>query len=312
MPMTPTALRTSSFDFSPSRDLARFAFLAFALLIVVWPGPTARPLPQAAAGLFPPLESWRLAVLSGDAAKLKALYSTSPEPRISDLKNDPRSLQDELSFWTGWKAKGLSDINLEILQQQDPKPDFHAVNLRVALTLKGSAASKHEYILVGQGWQKQGDHWLLGITQRSDAAGLRQPATKKDIYPVNADVKKEIAEALQGTASSHKRLLLVFGGNWCYDCHVLDEAFHSPEIAPALYKSFDVLHVDIGQMDKNLDIAKQYDIPLNRGVPAIAVLDSDGKLLFSQKRGEFEAARSMTTEDILEFLNKWKPATAVR
>jgi hypothetical protein len=68
--------------------------------------------------------------------------------------------------------------------------------------------------------------------------------------------------------------------------------------------------VDIGQMDKNLDVAKQYDVPLDRGVPAIAVLESDGKLLFSQKRGEFETARSMAPEDILDFLNKWKPTAS--
>ncbi len=51
------------------------------------------------------------------------------------------------------------------------------------------------------------------------------------------------------------------------------------------------------------DVAKQYDGPLDRGGPAIAALESDGKLLFSQKRGEFEAARSMAPEDILDFLH---------
>jgi hypothetical protein len=60
-------------------------------------------------------------------------------------------------------------------------------------------------------------------------------------------------------------------------------------------------------MDKNLDIAKKYDVPLDRGVPAIAVLDSNGTLLFSQKRGEFEAARYMAPEDILAFLHAWQP-----
>jgi thioredoxin 1 len=91
---------------------------------------------------------------------------------------------------------------------------------------------------------------------------------------------------------------------------VLDDAFHSPEISPVLEKSFEVVHVNIGHMDKNPEIARQYDVPVDRGVPAIAVLDSDGKLLFSQKRGEFETARSMAPEDILDFLNKWKPATS--
>jgi hypothetical protein len=310
--MTSAIVRNHSLARCNVRRVLRLTFLLFSLLIMMWAGSSARPVPQAGATPFAPLASWRLAVLSGDAAKLKTLYSVSPGPRIVNLKNEPKTLQDELSFWTRWKAKGLSDINLEVLQQQDPKPDFHVVNLRVALTLTDGQATKHEYVLIGQGWLKQGDHWLLGITQRSDAAGLRQPAARKDIYPADADVKKEIADALQGAASSHKRILVVFGGNWCYDCHVLDEAFHSPEIAPTLDQSFEVLHVDIGHMDRNLDVAKQYEVPLNRGVPAIAVLDSDGKLLFSQKRGEFEAARSMATEDILDFLNKWKPAGPAR
>ena len=34
-------------------------------------------------------------------------------------------------------------------------------------------------------------------------------------------------------AKDHKRVILVFGANWCYDCHVLDMAFHRPDFAPA-------------------------------------------------------------------------------
>jgi thioredoxin 1 len=147
------------------------------------------------------------------------------------------------------------------------------------------------------------------MAQRSNPAGLRQPLQNKEIYPASADSGKEIDEAPHSALPTHKRLLLVFGADWCYDCHVLDDAFHSPEIAPTLEKYFEVVHVDIGKEDKNLDLAKKYDVPLDRGVPAIAVLDSDGKLLFSQKHGEFEAARSMATDDILTFLNKWKPAS---
>jgi len=105
-------------------------------------------------------------------------------------------------------------------------------------------------------------------------------------------------------------VMLVFGGNWCYDCHVLDAAFHSPEIAPTLNRNFIVVHVDIGEYNKNLDLAKKYDVPLERGVPAAAILDSDGKLVVSQKNQEFEKARSMAPEDILAFLNKWKAPVA--
>jgi len=146
---------------------------------------------------------------------------------------------------------------------------------------------------------------LLGHAQGKKP--LAKPSEKRDIYPANVDAKAEIAEALATAAKTNRRVILVFGGNWCYDCHVLDAAFHSPEIAPTLNKNFVVVHVNVGEFDKNLEIADKYEVPLKRGVPASAVLESDGKLLFSQKHGEFEAARSMATEDVLAFLNKWKP-----
>jgi hypothetical protein len=46
---------------------------------------------------------------------------------------------------------------------------------------------------------------------------------------------------------------------------------------------------------------------MKRGIPAIALLDSSGKLLYSQKNGEWERARALGPEDLLEFLRKWKP-----
>jgi hypothetical protein len=39
----------------------------------------------------------------------------------------------------------------------------------------------------------------------------------------------------------------------------------------------------------------------------LAVLGPDGSLLYSQKNGEWESARSMDPEDIITFLDKWKP-----
>ena len=151
----------------------------------------------------------------------------------------------------------------------------------------------------------------MAVSTSVESAQVKRPPAEatenRDIYPANVDAKTEIAKALAEAAKTHRRVMLVFGGNWCYDCHVLDAAFRSAEVAPTLDQNFVVVHVNIGEYDKNLDIADMYEVPLKRGVPACAVLDSDGRLLFSQKHGEFEAARSMKTEDVLAFLKKWKP-----
>jgi hypothetical protein len=42
-------------------------------------------------------------------------------------------------------------------------------------------------------------------------------------------------------------------------------------------------------------------------VPALAVLDEHGKLLYSQKSGEFEAMRRMESSEVTRFLVQWKP-----
>ena len=72
--------------------------------------------------------------------------------------------------------------------------------------------------------------------------------------------------------------------------------------------NYEVVHIDLGPDEKkNLDLVKEYDIPLDKGIPALAVAESDGKLLVSQKNGEFEDARGLTPDALAEFLNKWKP-----
>jgi thiol:disulfide interchange protein len=140
----------------------------------------------------------------------------------------------------------------------------------------------------------------------NDAEVLEPVAVKKDLYPSDADAKKEIDEALRQASSEKKRVLLVFGGNWCYDCHVLDRALHEGPAGKVMKESFLLVHVDIGEADKNLDLAKKYKIPLEKGVPAVAILGGDGRLFYSSGAGEFEAARKMMKKDLVEFLKQWK------
>src|SRR6266849_6896361 len=98
--------------------------------------------------------------------------------------------------------------------------------------------------------------------------GVLDPITAKtDLYPADADARKEIGEALKLAATDHKRVLLVFGANWCYDCHVLDRALHDGAAGQAVKESFLLVHVDIGEGEKNPELVKQYKINLDKAVP---------------------------------------------
>lgn len=133
---------------------------------------------------------------------------------------------------------------------------------------------------------------------------------QRTIYPEPSLAKTQIAAALRTAARTHKRILLDFGGNWCGDCIVLDMYFHNPQNLPLLEKNFVLVHVNVGEYDANLDLAKKYGIPLQKGVPAVAVLSDAGKLLYSQHDGEFEKMARLEPQDVTRFLLQWKPAKA--
>jgi thioredoxin 1 len=148
---------------------------------------------------------------------------------------------------------------------------------------------------------------LLGILGAS-AVATAQAQTKSvaDIYPAPEVAQAEIKAALAKAVKQHKRVILDFGGNWCGDCRVLDKYFRQEPNASILKANFILVDVNIGKFDRNQDIAKQYGVPLEKGVPGLAVLDSTGHPLYSQKNGEFESMGRMDPTSVTEFLNHWK------
>jgi hypothetical protein len=283
--------------------------IAIALLSVaivtphVW-GQDAAAAQHAASSTL--LERWKSAVLTGDPIGLKMLYSATPAPNVSVGGKDSDADAD-VNFWVGLKAR---NIQAEIAQTSSPQPGVQVVVFQAEIQRASSGKTETVYVNEAQAWQQQGDEWRLAVAQRSEPAHLKQPLNKdKNLYPADADARAEIKEAQGKAAKEHKRVLLVFGANWCFDCHVLDLAFQRPDFAPVI-AGYEVVHVDIGaDGKKNGELAKEFQVPLDKGVPALAVLDGDGKLVVSQKNGEFENARAMTPGALLEFLNKWKAAS---
>jgi hypothetical protein len=249
---------------------------------------------------FPPLDQWSSAVLAGDAAVLKDLYSSDPPAQV--MANGLRVNADaDMSFWLGLKAQSMK---LVIVRMKE-RPGAESIVFQAEVLLPNGKTLR---VTDGQGWRKQGEQWRLAGVERADDPHLAQPSDmNKNIYPADANAHADLKQAEEKAATGHKRVLLVFGANWCYDCHVLDLAFHRPDFASVM-AGYEVVHVDLGPDEKkNADLVKQFDVPLDKGVPALAVAESDGKLVVSQKNGEFEDARSLTPEALLDFLNKWKP-----
>ncbi len=217
-------------------------------------------------------------------------------------------ISPETDFWQELVSTGMTDFEVSPLEEANQQ-GLHLVTLAVTMKLKTPDGPRTRYVTEQQAWQQQGDKWRIVIAAHSDIVKM-PPALKQNLnlYNKDADAKVEIGEAVAKAKKDHQRVILVFGANWCYDCHVLDQAFQQTDVAPLLRKSFQVVHVDIGDDGKkNNNLAAEYQVPLNKGVPALAVLDANGKLVYSQKNGEWESARSLDPDDVIAFLDRWKP-----
>lgn len=131
-----------------------------------------------------------------------------------------------------------------------------------------------------------------------------------DLYPATANAHEDIRQAILKASAEHKNVLLVFGGNWCIDCHLLDLYFHDPGNASLLAANYVLVNVNIGEYDRNLDLIRKYGIPLSKGVPALVVLDGAGHVLYAQRNAEFENMRVQDASAVTVFLQKWKPRPA--
>jgi thioredoxin 1 len=274
------------------------------------------PMIGAAQSRFEPVNRWKAALETGNEAALAALYSKVPPAQVQTAAGTVEDAEAEARYWAAAMAKRPVSLNPKLLTVEPRQAGLVEAVLRVEMTFPGASGGQPFAAAVHQLWQRQGNDWLIVATRRSDLEPnpprrLPEPVKPKtDLYAPPEEAKAEIDAALATAAKDHKRVILVFGANWCYDCHVLDATFHSKAIAPLVNANYHVVHVNVGDEDKNLDLAEKYGVPLKKGIPGLAVLDPDGHLVYSQKEGEFENSLRIGPADVTAFLKKWAPAHA--
>jgi len=147
--------------------------------------------------------------------------------------------------------------------------------------------------------------WVLILVLLVSGGFLK--GSTEPIYDEKADAQRDISAAIANARKAKKNIVLIFGANWCPDCHALDAQMHNAELAALLAQNFEIVKVDIGRHNKNLDLAKQYKVPIQHGIPALAVLDFGGHLLYAMDQGQFADARNMSYESIKAFFEQWRP-----
>lgn len=129
-------------------------------------------------------------------------------------------------------------------------------------------------------------------------AALTANAAEKP-YDESADGKQDVQHAL--ATATNTPVLVVFGANWCPDCLALDRALHKSPNAELLKRDFKLVKVDVGHMDKNVELAASYGVHLTNGIPTVVILSPKNEVLYATKEGELSHARNMSDDGIYQF-----------
>lgn len=144
---------------------------------------------------------------------------------------------------------------------------------------------------------------LPALIQGAEVTGAKSPP----LYDETADGSKQVAEALGTAKKEGKHVLLQFGANWCGWCHKLHGLFETDKgIAEELKKNYVVVLIDVNN-GHNSETDSEYGHPTRFGLPAIAVLDANGKQLTTKNTGELEEGDHHSPEKVLAFLKEWAP-----
>jgi thiol-disulfide isomerase/thioredoxin len=132
------------------------------------------------------------------------------------------------------------------------------------------------------------------------------PVVERRPYDENADANAAVDAAFARAKANGKRVLIDLGGNWCGDCIVLANIMQLPEMKPYIAAHFEVVTVDVGRFNKNLQIPARFGITKRlEGVPAVIIAEPDGTFVNPGKITALADARHMTPQGIADWLAQW-------
>jgi len=126
------------------------------------------------------------------------------------------------------------------------------------------------------------------------------------LYDEAADARAVLAAAQARARAENRRVLVVWGANWCGWCKKLHGLFEKDaQVARKLLYEYDVVKIDVGHSDKNMDLVSELGADLaHGGLPYLSVLDGQGHVLANQETGSLEEDDHHDPARVLAFLGK--------
>jgi len=148
---------------------------------------------------------------------------------------------------------------------------------------------------------------MAAMTAPESARAEQTAAAHPEARPFeeSADATAQVDAALARAQLNEKRVILVMGANWCHDSRGLAGWFAQPRFAAMLEAKYELVYVDVGHRDRNIDIARRFDLKSIKGTPTVLVLSSSGDLLNRQSAPKWRDAASREQDDIFAYFDQF-------
>ncbi len=135
---------------------------------------------------------------------------------------------------------------------------------------------------------------------------IAQEKTKRpSIYDKNADAIALVDAALKKATRDNKRVLAMFGGDWCGWCHLLHNTFKKDRAVSKLLR-YEYELVMIDTKSKGVaELKKRWNSPV-KSYPYLVVVDAAGNMVKNQATEALEQGKAHDPAKVLEFLEKYK------
>ena len=124
-------------------------------------------------------------------------------------------------------------------------------------------------------------------------------------YDKKAKAWDDVDAAFARARRSGKRVILAMGANWCHDSRSLAAKFETPAFQALIEGSYELVYVDVGKKNRNIDIAQAYGIDDIVGTPTVLILSPKGDLLNASTAPTWRNAASRTVDDALVYFQAY-------
>jgi len=119
-------------------------------------------------------------------------------------------------------------------------------------------------------------------------------------YDETRDARKDVDDTLFMARMGKKNAIVVMGANWCHDSRGLAGQFLKPRFQTLFEKHYEVVYVDMGVRNRNLDIAAEFGIEKVEGTPTVIVVNPEGEVINLATAKTWRNADSRTEDAIFE------------